>query len=80
MLESPRRISLSSQVAAAIRKRFEDGVWKDFLPGERGDFHSCGADGVGVTGEEKPRSFSIFVGDDDVVPARQDFVPLNGEP
>ena len=35
MLEIPRRISLSTQVAAAIRKGIEDGVWEEFLPGER---------------------------------------------
>lgn len=35
MLEIPRRISLSSQIAAAIRKGIEDGVWADCLPGER---------------------------------------------
>lgn len=35
MLEIPRRISLSSQIAAAIRKGIEHGVWKDSLPGER---------------------------------------------
>lgn len=35
MLEIPRRISLSSQIAAAIRKGIEDGVWEGSLPGER---------------------------------------------
>ena len=35
MLEIPRRISLSSQIAAAIRKGIEDGVWDGTLPGER---------------------------------------------
>jgi len=35
MLEIPRRISLSSQIAAAIRKGIEDGVWDGSLPGER---------------------------------------------
>lgn len=35
MLEIPRRISLSSQIAAAIRKGIEDRVWVDYLPGER---------------------------------------------
>src|SRR4051812_33328030 len=35
MLEIPRRISLSSQIASAIRKGIEDGVWDGTLPGER---------------------------------------------
>jgi DNA-binding LacI/PurR family transcriptional regulator len=35
MLEIPRRISLTSQIAAAIRKGIEDGVWDGSLPGER---------------------------------------------
>ena len=35
MLEIPRRISLSSQIAAAIRKGIEDGIWEGSLPGER---------------------------------------------
>ncbi len=35
MLEIPRRISFSSQIAAAIRKGIEEGTWADYLPGER---------------------------------------------
>jgi DNA-binding LacI/PurR family transcriptional regulator len=35
MLEIPRRISFSSQIAAAIRKGIEEGTWVDYLPGER---------------------------------------------
>jgi DNA-binding LacI/PurR family transcriptional regulator len=35
MLEIPRRVSLSSQIASAIRKGIEDGLWEDYLPGER---------------------------------------------
>ncbi len=35
MLEIPRRISLPTQIAAAIRKGVADGVWEGFLPGER---------------------------------------------
>ncbi len=35
MLEIPHRVSLPSQIAAAIRKGIEDGVWEEFLPGER---------------------------------------------
>ncbi|MEO6873973.1 MAG: GntR family transcriptional regulator, partial [Opitutaceae bacterium] len=35
MLEIPRRISLTSQIAAAIRKGIEEGVWEEYLPGER---------------------------------------------
>jgi DNA-binding LacI/PurR family transcriptional regulator len=35
MLEIPRRISFSAQIAAAIRKGIEHGAWADYLPGER---------------------------------------------
>ncbi len=35
MLEIPRRISLTSQIAAALRKGIEEGVWEEYLPGER---------------------------------------------
>ena len=35
MLEFPKRITLSAQTAAAIRKAIADGVWKKNLPGER---------------------------------------------
>lgn len=35
MLEIPRRISLSAQIAAAISKGIEEGVWEEYLPGER---------------------------------------------
>jgi len=35
MLEIPRRLSLPTQIATAIRKGIEDGVWEEFLPGER---------------------------------------------
>ncbi len=35
MLQIPRRISLSSQIAAAIRKAIAEGLWEDYLPGER---------------------------------------------
>jgi DNA-binding LacI/PurR family transcriptional regulator len=35
MLEIPRRLSLSAQIAAAIGKGIEEGVWEEYLPGER---------------------------------------------
>ena len=35
MLEVPKRLSLPSQVAAAIRKGIEENLWAKYLPGER---------------------------------------------
>lgn len=34
MLEIPRRVSLTSQIAAALRKGIEEGVWKEYPRGE----------------------------------------------
>ena len=34
-LDLPKRVSLSEQAAAAIRKAIETGMWKEYLPSER---------------------------------------------
>ncbi len=34
-LDLPKRFSLSTQAAAAVRKAIEEGIWQDFLPSER---------------------------------------------
>src|SRR5690606_27913265 len=34
-IEIPKRVSLSAQAAAAIRKAIDEGAWTEFIPSER---------------------------------------------